>query len=139
MLATALRNATVADVIRRLQSSTYLRTDVAALGWGMGDAQNRIPAAVGRAARMGLLTTGTDRNRNAYVELTAYGCDWTPEPVFTLRYRNAGGVRERVLTAAGVERVGRVVMRLADRDMATDIEVFDEDGNDRTFEFACFA
>jgi len=138
MLATALRTATVADVIRRLQSSTYLRTDVAALGWGMGDAQNHIPAAVGRAARMGLLTTGHDRNRNAYVELTAYGRDWTPEPVFTLRYRTSEGVKERVLTAAGVERVGRVVMRLADRDAATDIEVLDEGGVDQTFGFACF-
>lgn len=138
MLATALRSATVADVIRRLQSSTYLRTDVAALGWGMGDAQHNIPAAVGRAARMGLLSTGRDRNRNAYVELTAYGRDWTPEPVFTLRYRTSEGVKERVLGCAGVERVGRVVANLADRDQTTDIEVLDESGVDVTFDFACF-
>lgn len=138
MLATALRNATVADVIRRLQSSTYERTDVAALGWGMGDAQHNIPNAVGRAAKAGLLTTGTDRNRNAYVALTEFGKDWTPQPVFTLRYCTEQGVRERVLPAGGVERIGTVVWRMADREQAWDIAVLDESGVDVTFDFACF-
>lgn len=59
-------------------------------------------------------------------------------PTFTLRYRTAEGVKERSLTRPGVERVGAVVMRLADRDQATDIEVLDADGADVTFNFACF-
>jgi hypothetical protein len=132
-----LRDATVADIVNRLRDSTYLTTDVIALGWGMGDAQNNITAAVIRAVRMGLLTTGGSRNE--YVELTPYGRDWTPEPVFTLAYRTSNGRSERVLTSAGVERVGRVVMRLAGHDMATDIEIRDEAGREVTFDFACFA
>lgn len=59
-------------------------------------------------------------------------------PKFTLRYRTSAGVNERSLTRPGVERVGAVVMRLADRDEATEIEVLDEAGLDVTFNFACF-
>lgn len=133
----ALRDATVADVVTRLQSSTYLRTDMTALGWGMGDAQENIADAVGRAARMGLLIVGGDRGE--YVQLTPYGREWTPVPVFTLRYRTSNGPETRVRAATGIEVIGKVLMRLADRDMATDIEVHDEAGQEVTFDFACFS
>jgi hypothetical protein len=137
MLATTLRTATVADVMTNLQTSTYPRTDVIALGWGMGNAQNGIHAACVKAASMGLLTLTQDYTD--YVELTPYGKEWTPEPVFTLTYRTSNGPAERVLTAHGIERIGAVVLRLANRDMASDIEVRNESGEDVTFDFRCFA
>lgn len=61
------------------------------------------------------------------------------EPQYTLKYATAHGPKEKLLGSSGVQRVGTVVMRLADRDQVWDIEVFDENGNDVTFNFACFA
>jgi hypothetical protein len=60
-------------------------------------------------------------------------------PTYKLRYVTESGRRERELTASGIERVGAVVMRMADRDAAWDIEVLDANGGDVTFDFTCFA
>lgn len=134
----ALRSATVADVITRLRSSGYPLTAIDALGWGMGDAQHDIDAAVARAAKAGVVAVSKLRGK-PMVALTAWGRDgYEPAPMFTLTYRTSNGWSERVLNANGVERIGAVVMRLADRDMATDIEVHDEAGTEVTFDFACF-
>lgn len=62
------------------------------------------------------------------------GSDLGPAPMYTLRYRTADGAIERQLDAAGVERIGKVVMRTA----AGSIEVLDANGGDVTFDFACF-
>lgn len=139
MFTTDLRSATIADVMRRLQSSTYLRTDIVALGWGMGDAQNDITSAVEAAASKGLLSMGRDRNGKAYVELTDLGREWKFEPTFTLRYCTDNGEKERTLTATGVERIGAVVARCASREQAWGIEVLNGLGEDVTFDFACFS
>ncbi|MFF4409849.1 hypothetical protein [Streptomyces sp. NPDC001404] len=58
---------------------------------------------------------------------------------FTLRYTTADGRQVRVLPRRGVETVGRLLMKLADRDEVWDIEVLDGDGGDVTFGFSCFA
>lgn len=60
------------------------------------------------------------------------------EPQYTLHYRTAKGAYARRLGASGVERVGRVLMNLAGRGEACDIEVVDTDGVDVTFDFAAF-
>lgn len=62
-------------------------------------------------------------------------------PTFTLRYMKQGAEVRRTLPRSGVERVGAVVMRVADRrpESVTDIAVLDESGADVTFNFACFA
>lgn len=61
-------------------------------------------------------------------------------PAYTLRYtRNGEPVTRRGLTAAGVETVGAVVMRVASRrGDITEIAVLNEAGVDVTFDFACF-
>ena len=95
-------------------------------------------------SEQGIAQVFSTRNRPSWAEcaeqIPGYftGRYLGPATQYTLKYRTSEGPRERVLDAAGIERVGAVVMRLADRDMATDIEVFDETGADVTFDFACF-
>lgn len=64
----------------------------------------------------------------------------TDEPLFTLRYTRYGSPVQRLLPAAKVEVCGRVIIRIADRneDAISDIEVLNPDGEDVTFDFACF-
>ncbi|KAB8186914.1 hypothetical protein FH608_046340 [Nonomuraea phyllanthi] len=63
--------------------------------------------------------------------------------VFTLSYETrAKGSGETVkvvrhLPASGVETIGKVLMK-ASEDVAWNIEVLDNDGNDCTFDFAYF-
>jgi phosphoribosyl-dephospho-CoA transferase len=61
---------------------------------------------------------------------------------YTLRYTTvrsgAETVIQRTLPAASIERIGVVTARCADRGVVWDIEVIDKDGNDVTFDFACF-
>lgn len=61
---------------------------------------------------------------------------------YTLRYTTERygieTVIQRTLPATGIERIGVVVMRGAERGTCWNIEVFDKDGNDVTFDFACF-
>lgn len=61
---------------------------------------------------------------------------------FTLRYaseRNGvEAITQRQIPASGIETVGAVVASSARRGTVWDIEVLDKDGNDVTFEFACF-
>ncbi|MFF0736853.1 hypothetical protein ACFYVK_35230 [Streptomyces chartreusis] len=61
----ALRSATVADVVARLKADggLYEWTAVHALGWGMGPAQNDISAAVEAAEAAGLVRTTTLRGK----------------------------------------------------------------------------
>lgn len=44
----------------------------------------------------------------------------------------------RHLPRAGVERIGRLVSKLGDRDRVWNIQVTNRAGEDVTFEFACF-
>ena len=86
----------------------------------------------------------TDRTRPSWAEcaeqIPGYftGGDLGPATVYLLRYVTPRGVSERSLTVAGIQRVGAVVMRMADRDKAWDIEVLDADGVDITFDFPVF-
>lgn len=61
---------------------------------------------------------------------------------YTLRYASEhNGVEtvvSRTIPAAGIERIGVVIARCADRGTVWDIEVIDKDGHDVTFDFACF-
>lgn len=61
------------------------------------------------------------------------------DPLFTLTYQTDQGMQRREnRTAHGVEAIGRVLMRLADRMAAWDIAVLDAVGEDVTGQFACF-
>lgn len=60
-------------------------------------------------------------------------------PMFTLRFATASGPVEKILDSVGVERIGAVVMRGADRGEAWDVEVRDESGVEVTFDFPCFS
>jgi len=124
-----LRAATAADVIKRLTGSIYLSTAVDALGWGMGDAQLCIDQAVVDAESTGYVIVSYLRGK----KMVALA------PLFTLVYETKDGVKHRdPAPARAVETVGRVVMRMADRKAAWNIQVFDAKGNDVTFDFACF-
>lgn len=61
---------------------------------------------------------------------------------YTLRYTTERyGIEtiiERTLPAASIERIGVVTARCAARGTVWDIEVLDKDGDDVTFNFACF-
>lgn len=59
-------------------------------------------------------------------------------PVFRLSYGTVNGTIVRTIPASGIERIGAVVMRGAERGIVWDIEVTDKDGVDVTFDFACF-
>ncbi|RKR92715.1 hypothetical protein BDK92_7193 [Micromonospora pisi] len=67
------------------------------------------------------------------------GTDLGPAIEYTLRYTHCGQDVVRVLDAAGVERIGKVVMASNARTgNITNIAVLDADGGDVTFDFACF-
>jgi hypothetical protein len=59
-------------------------------------------------------------------------------PVFTLRYTVDGNACSREVDAASIDKVGALVMRLAEAGRATDIQVTDASGNDVTFDFPVF-
>lgn len=61
-----------------------------------------------------------------------------PAPLYTLRYRTDRGIAEKILDFDGVQRVGALAMRLADRDKAWGIEVLDGDDADITYNFPVF-
>ncbi|MBM0237124.1 hypothetical protein JNW88_08160 [Micromonospora sp. ATA32] len=89
----------------------------------------------------GIATVLTGRTRPTWAEcaeqIPGYitGQDMGAPTLYTLRYRTAAGQVERQLDAVGVERIGRVVMRVRS---ASDIAVLDAAGGDVTFDFACF-
>ncbi|MEU3903344.1 hypothetical protein AB0F20_05945 [Streptomyces goshikiensis] len=66
------------------------------------------------------------------------GSDLGQEPQYVLRYEKESGTIEKRLGAAGVERVGQVLMRCADRGTVWNIECFDAKGDEVTFDFAVF-
>jgi hypothetical protein len=92
----------------------------------------------------GIAHVHTDRSRPSWAEcaeqIPGYvtGRDLGPAPLYTLRYRNERGMVERTLPFPRIQRVGAVVMRLADRERAWDVEVLDADGYDVTFNFPVF-
>lgn len=59
-------------------------------------------------------------------------------PTFTISYTCDNGRHVRVLPASGINTIGKGLMACADG-VAWDVEVLDREGNDVTFDFACFA
>ena len=57
---------------------------------------------------------------------------------FKLSYETDEGTFVHTLPAGGIERIGTLAARGADRDEVWNIEVTDKDGVDVTFDFACF-
>lgn len=96
------------------------------------------------ATETGIARVGTDHATPTPEELAAdipgllTAVDLGREPQYTLRYENHTGPREKTVGAAGVEKVGQVLMSLADRDEVWNIECFDEQGCEVTFNFAVF-
>ena len=90
--------------------------------------------------------TGTNLIRFSMDDEHCPGGEWlwntselTVIPIYTLAYDTADGHKERpALRAQQVERIGRVVSSLGNRGKAWDIVVLDADGEDVTFDFACF-
>ena len=102
-------------------------------------------ARTGADMTTGIATVITDQIRPRWSEcaeqIPGYvtGSDLGPAPLYTLRYDIDGQTVTRKLAAAGVERIGTVVVRLADRKgNIANIEVLDANGADATFDFACF-
>lgn len=102
---------------------------------------NRRLIAYTAATSTGIAAITTDRNRPSWAECRQQipgfitGTDLGPAAEFALRYTGPSGTVTRMLDAAGVERVGTVVMRVKN---ISDIAVLDEAGGDVTFDFACF-
>ncbi|MFH9610408.1 hypothetical protein [Streptomyces sp. NPDC017448] len=96
------------------------------------------------ATETGVARVGTDHATPTHNEMTTgipgllTWLDLGREPQYTLRYENRTGPVEKTVGAAGVETVGRVLMRLADRDEVWNIECFDAEGYEVTFAFAVF-
>lgn len=93
----------------------------------------------------GIARVLTDRSRPSWAQcaeqIPGYftGRDLGPAPTYTLRYTTDRGTSEKPgLDFVGVQRVGNLVMRLADRDKAWGIEVLDGDGYDITYNFPVF-
>lgn len=107
---------------------------------------NRRLIAYVTSAASGVATVATDRPRPSWSECSEQipgfitGRDLGPAPTYTLRYTNdAQPVIRTQLDAQAVERIGGVVMRVADRrGDISDIAVLDAEGGDVTFNFACF-
>jgi hypothetical protein len=89
----------------------------------------------------GIATVVTDRTRPSWSECSEQipgyvtGRDLGTPPMYTLTYTTANGRSVRQLDAAGVERIGKVAMRVP---TVCDIEVLNADGGDVTFDFDCF-
>lgn len=63
----------------------------------------------------------------------------TPVPTFTITFNSDLGPQTRAGRTAGqVETFGTILNRVAARGQAWDIVVLDADGQDVTFDFACF-
>ncbi|MFE6931736.1 hypothetical protein ACFVDT_06865 [Streptomyces sp. NPDC057699] len=96
------------------------------------------------ATETGVARVGTDHDTPTHDEMAAdipgyvSGLDLGREPQYTLRYETPKGPMEKVVGAAGVELVGRVLMSGADRGTVWAIECFDERGLEVTFSFAVF-
>jgi hypothetical protein len=96
------------------------------------------------ATEAGVARVGTDHDAPTHTEMTDHvpglltGFDLGREPQYTIRYEKRTGAVEKVVGAAGVERVGGVLMRCADRGTVWNIECFDEQGYEVTFNFAVF-
>ena len=56
------RKATAADIVQRLNSTSFAMTAETALGWGMGEAQEDIPAALDAAIALGLVKVVTTKD-----------------------------------------------------------------------------
>ncbi|WP_405676814.1 hypothetical protein OG292_19430 [Streptomyces sp. NBC_01511] len=82
--------------------------------------------------------TPTREEREESIPGFITGTDLGREPTYTLRYENSDGPVEKQVGSAGVERVGGVLMRCADRGTVWNIECFDELGEEVTFNFAVF-
>lgn len=90
--------------------------------------------------------TGTNLIKFAMDDEACPGGEWlwdasklTRIPTYTLMYDTADGHKQRDdLRGRQVETIGRVVASLANRSKAWDIVVLDADGQDVTFDFACF-
>jgi hypothetical protein len=79
------------------------------------------------------------------IDLGTHNRDFTTGrfvPTYTLRYATERhGIEtaiERTIPASGIERIGAVTARCADRGTVWNVEVIDKDGHDVTFDFACF-
>lgn len=136
--------ATVADLVQYLRAQPRAFTNYATLTAGLDTAAlDALRATVLLAEKASVLTVIAPAGAPMHLALTAWGADgadgYQPQPMFTLTYRTCHGPNERVQTADGIERIGALVMRLADRDLATDIEVRDENGTEVTFNFRCFS
>lgn len=95
--------------------------------------------------QQGIAAVVTDHARPSWSEcaaqITGYitGRDLGPAPMYTLRYTTSDRESVRQLDAAGVERIGGVVMRVAGRSgNISNIAVLDAHDEDVTFDFACF-
>lgn len=94
--------------------------------------------------QLGVARVITERTRPSWSECASQipgfvtGSDLGPAPIYTLRYNTPIGAVEKQLDHSGVERIGTVVMRVANRGKATNIAVLDATGQDVTFDFACF-
>lgn len=92
----------------------------------------------------GIARIGTDHSTPSREELTAEipgyltGYDLGIEPKYTIRYENRGGAVVKRVGAAGVVRVGAVLMRCADRGTVWNLSCYDEVGSEVTFDFAVF-
>lgn len=92
----------------------------------------------------GVARVGTDHASPSWSECAedipgfACGEDLGIEPQYTLTYDTPTGPRAKRLGSGGVEHVGSVLMRCADRDEVWDIKVSDDTGHDVTFNFAVF-
>ncbi|MFD7705744.1 hypothetical protein [Streptomyces sp. NPDC059786] len=61
------------------------------------------------------------------------------EPQYTISYATADGPTSRTVSGTrGVEIFGRLLARTADRGDAWNIAVTDDNGQDVTYDFACF-
>lgn len=102
-------------------------------------------AATADGTTEGIARVGTDYDSPTWAEcaedipglLTI--TDMGIEPKYTLKYQTESGEVVKVIGSGGVERVGAVIMRCANRGTAWGIEVFDASGTEVTFNFACFA
>lgn len=102
-------------------------------------------ARTGTDVTTGIATVLTDRTRPNWAECSEQipgyvtGRDLGAPVTYTLRYATAKGKNVHQLDAAGVERIGKVVMRVSGRTgNVSDIEVLNADGADVTFDFNCF-
>lgn len=101
-------------------------------------------AYTARGGTSGIAEVRTDRSRPTWrdcaEQIPGYvvGHDLGPAPQYTLAYDTARGRVVRSLTTSGIERVGTVVSRAADRERVWNIAVTDAGGEDVTLDFACF-